>query len=191
MKQSVYSLAITVLFCCPATAWPQSPELVLPIIQNSSISNLEFSPNGRLTASSSLLDTRIWETTSGRLIRTFPTPDDVITALSPDGKLLLSGTRIAFWDEGDAYSANIQLWDTYTGKLREPIYQFGPETSTTNLEFNKNGQYFLASTKDSTLIWNVSTLTLQHRFLGEGFWMPDGEQVLICGDQFKILHYRS
>ena len=169
------------LFSAPSIFLAQAPELVLPLIQNTPVTFVGFSPDGRLLASSSTDNVKIWEVATGRLIRTISAPENCKAAFSPDNKLLLTGTTIRPWDYEKENKAEIRLWDTETGKEIKKIHEFSEKTSVDKLEFDKNGRYFLASVAGKVMVWSLENFKLLRDFPGYGSFSHDGSKVLLLG----------
>jgi WD40 repeat protein len=87
-------------------------EIVPNVPHSSAITSLTFSRDGsRLLSGSRDKSVKLWETATGRLLRTFVGHSDYVTsvAFSPDGTRLLSGGYID--------DKTVKLWDAASGKL--------------------------------------------------------------------------
>ena len=77
---------------------------------------MRFSPDGSLLATASADHTvRLWDGTTGHLVRTLIDCDNLVyaVAFSPDSKLLAAGS----WD------GFVRIWDVNSGKLRITLVQ--------------------------------------------------------------------
>jgi len=157
------------------------------------VTNLGWSPDGRLLASSveetrpgvtidnianmdsfsGLLNysIRLWDATSGRELRTLTghTAATRATAFSPDGRLLASG--------GD--DAVVKLWDTATG--REIATLRGHSLGVKAVAFSDDGKLLVSGSDDgSARLWDVNsgeTLATLVTLNGGADWLvvtPDG-----------------
>lgn len=159
----------------------QTSQLVLPVIQNSAIEFASLSSDGRYTASSSNESVSIWETATGRLIRTIKTGEVNNSAFSADNKALLTGNPM------DHVKSTIKLWDCETGKETKKVKEFGRNSMTQHLEFSKSGEYFLASVDSSTYVWSYPKCKLvQENLKGIGRFSLDGESVFLESGQNTI-----
>ena len=82
---------------------------------------LKYSPDGQLLAiGSSDRRVRIWETATGKLLRTLSDDSVLALAFSPDGELLASGSsRRDPKEPGSSWASvsEVRLWSTRTGEL--------------------------------------------------------------------------
>ncbi|HLA05253.1 MAG TPA: hypothetical protein VJZ16_04635, partial [Syntrophales bacterium] len=90
----------------------------------SSVSEIEFSPDGRLLASTDYIgNVKIWDVSSGAEIRAFSphnSKHEAYISFSPDGKILASGGCEEYHEDSGCHSGMIKLWDVETGeKLME------------------------------------------------------------------------
>ncbi|MDR1555509.1 MAG: protein kinase, partial [Tannerellaceae bacterium] len=118
---------------------------------------------------------RLWDTATGKCIRTFREHANVIKSfsLSPGGQWVLSGG----WDKA------IRLWDTTTG---ECIRTFTGHTGEVeSVCFSPDGQRALSGSQDKTIrLWNTATGECMRIFTGHTggvesvCFSPDGQRVL-------------
>ncbi|KAK4495999.1 hypothetical protein PRZ48_013267 [Zasmidium cellare] len=135
---------------------------------------LAFSSDGRTLASKSGPHFIMWHTHTGERRTSFNRRDDQFTtlALSPDGQIVLSGSR----------DATIRLWDT---RVSEEMQSFeGHSKGTTSVSFSPDGLKVVTGGKDKTVrVWNAQTGDETQRFQGHDDWVrtavlsPDGQKV--------------
>jgi WD40 repeat protein/serine/threonine protein kinase len=111
-----------------------------------------FSPDDRtvLTGAADLPGCRLWDTTTGKLLREFPHRLPVWAAVfSPDGKKILTGSRD--W-EGGATEAHV--WDADTGeKLLGPL---PVEGAVVLASFTPDGKTFLLVCSEEARVWRTA-----------------------------------
>ncbi|MFC1525099.1 cytochrome D1 domain-containing protein [Planctomycetota bacterium] len=107
-----------------------------------------FSPNGKYIASVCWQTIKIWNTKTGRDIKTISVKNNPFfqsVAFSPDGKYLLEGSG------GEI----VRLWDVGTGK---EIKTFGHEDSVRSVAFSPDGKFAISGVVDGTVIfWNIAS----------------------------------
>ncbi|KAI1330306.1 WD40 repeat-like protein [Xylariaceae sp. FL0255] len=116
------------------------------------VRNVSFSPNSTfLTTSSEDGVIRIWDFTSGTILKTFSDPPTRFCplAVSPDGSKIISGP-----------AGRIVIWDLLTGapliRLAGPS---GHQASVSAASFSPNGNVLAARSGNGTIeIWNVDGL---------------------------------
>jgi WD40 repeat protein len=138
-----------------------------------------FSPNGEYVLTASWYTAALlWQTESGKLIRTFPFLGPVYTAtFSSDGKYVL----IAGIDK------TTQLFDVQT---RRVINQYGGYSiAIKSVAFSPDGKYILTSDEGGTgHLWGIETGREIRRFKGSSTFVysaifsPDGKYVLMPGN---------
>jgi RNA polymerase sigma factor (sigma-70 family) len=126
------------------------------------VMRVAYAPNGRLVASGGNRTVKLWDTTTGRLVRELigHTPDHNVSSLSfsPDGRLLASG--------GEDWT--VRLWDVATGKqlhLLRP-YRFGHlgTVSCEHVAFLPDGTGLVSGAFDGVVqVWDVGTGTERFR----------------------------
>ena len=137
---------ILILLVSPLIGFAQKPELLLQTGQVD-ITDIAFSPDGKILASSNGRQIKIWEVAGGQELRTLTAADEILSiAFIKGGNILaaIDRTRIRFWniDNGtvlrttkappdtqsarisvdrlvalDSYYQRIKLWDLNTGVL--------------------------------------------------------------------------
>ncbi|MCZ6688312.1 MAG: hypothetical protein O7H41_01790 [Planctomycetota bacterium] len=110
------------------------------------ISNVAFSLNGDLLATSSYRDSiRLWDIESGRERRVFSGETYLSVAISPDGKLIA----------GADGSHRVTVWDLSSGKR---LHTFGPHhEAVVDLVFSMDGKTLVSVSFDDTIrLWDLS-----------------------------------
>ncbi|MEM4413247.1 MAG: right-handed parallel beta-helix repeat-containing protein, partial [Candidatus Caldarchaeum sp.] len=132
--------------------------------------SVAFSPDGRLLASGSWQEIKLWEVGSGQLVRTLSGHTDEVhsVAFSPDGRLLASGSR-----------QEIKLWDVASG--REVRTLSGHTSWVTSVAFSPDGRLLASGSWDATIkLWDVASGREVRTLKGHTYWVesvafsPDG-----------------
>ncbi|MFZ6779711.1 NACHT domain-containing protein [Undibacterium sp. Ji83W] len=142
----------------------------------SGVMSCAFSPDGHSLLSASRDKTlRLWESTTGTLLREFVGHANWVTscAFSPDGQSLLSASN----------DKTLRLWETATGTLLQEFV--GHSGRVSSCVFSPDGQSLLSASNDKTLrLWEAATGTLLREFVGHANWVtscafsPDGHSLL-------------
>jgi WD40 repeat protein len=111
----------------------------LKTISDADSRDVAFSPDGK-TLFGSKMTTRLWDVSTGQLLRTLPGGTSV--ALSPDGKTL---AVVHFGRE-------IKLWDTSTGQVLRTI----PGTTNFHLAFSPDGKTLATTRGGKIYLWDIS-----------------------------------
>lgn len=109
------------------------------------VNDAAFSPDGRLLAAGSSSAILLWDTTSGRLIKTLESPgwNDAL-AFSSEGRLLASG---GLW--------GIRIWDVVTG---QKVRTLGSEYDASAIAFSPKRGLLASGGRDLIArLWDVST----------------------------------
>jgi WD40 repeat protein len=131
-------------------------------------SGATFAPGGRMLAVSQITEfwairtnygnpqLRLWEPTSGQLIRALSTSVTHLLAFSPTGRLLASGGANEsgggkMWIH---YGSGVDIWDTITGKKLRTL-----SVTPSCVGFNPDGVYLATGgPENNLLIWEVPKL---------------------------------
>jgi WD40 repeat protein len=172
---------------------------------NRSAGGLSFSPDGgqALIASNSYYmsfgpdNPQLWDLTTGQRIRviTPPLPSgaaegkafsaaEYLAVFSPDGRSIVTGGQ-------QNNSGVIHWWDAATGELIRSLE--GHKSNVQSLAFSPDGQYFLSTSRDSTVIlWDGRSGARLRDFTGVTGWVfaaqfaPDGRRVLISTSEGAV-----
>jgi TolB-like protein len=140
------------------------------------VSSIAVSHNGRQAISGSFDNTlKLWDVTSGRVIRTFLGHSDgvICVAFSPDGKQAISGSS----------DNTLKLWDVNTGTLIRTFS--GHSMWVYSVAFSPDGKQVISGSSDNTLkLWDVASGRLIRTFSGRSStvysvaFSHDGKQVI-------------
>jgi WD40 repeat protein len=121
----------------------------------------DLSPGGRLLAADAGGDVDIYDTSSGRHVRTLVKQDDddfvfpAYTAFSPDGRILATNET----------HASAQLWDTGTGALLATFGATNAPVAVWSMAFSPNGAVLATGHYDGTLeLWDSKTGKLNEKY---------------------------
>jgi WD40 repeat protein/uncharacterized caspase-like protein len=114
--------------------------------------SLSVSPDGRIVSSGEDRIIKIWQASTGELVRTLEghtTPGHVVSvAFSPDGKLLVSGGE----DE------TVRIWDSRSGSMNHTFKVGGSDGDQLAVAFAHDGSLVAAGSKDGRVrFWNPET----------------------------------
>ncbi|MFD9192337.1 WD40 repeat domain-containing protein [Streptomyces phaeochromogenes] len=148
-------------------------------LDSSGLNTAQFSPDGRLYATSGLHKIQIWDTATGRLRSTLAYPtDDLIWAMqfTADGRTLAT-TSNAF--------KTVRLWDVPRGRLRSTLT--GRQDSVSALAFSPDGRSLAVGGSSIVQVWDTTTgrprtsLTGNQGNVQSVAFSPDGRTVAAGG----------
>ena len=141
------------------------------------VQGLDFSPDGRLLASSSRDHTvLLWDTRTGRRVRALRGHSGVVRGVrfSPDGKVLATGS----------YDGTIRLWEVATGAQR--VFQ-GTGEQIWDVSFSPDGKLLASGGKGPARLWDVATGVAVRELTGHSGgvfgprFSPDGKRLATGG----------
>ena len=150
------------------------------------VSRIVFSKDGRWIATGSSDQVKVWEAASGRLLRSFPAPNNGVggIAFSPDARTLAIGNMAQrIGSSGDA----ITLYDLVSGAV---VRSYNAETWACDIVFTPNGQTMVSAgcgRDPNVSVWSVQQSSRLREFQGGGGTMtevqlsPDGRTVYAQG----------
>ncbi|MGE0238555.1 MAG: caspase family protein [Parvibaculaceae bacterium] len=142
------------------------------------IRSLAFSPDGRLALTGSYENFKLWDISSGRLLRVFTGHASWVDTLafSPDGSLILSASA----------DSTLNLWDVTTGRLLHKLT--GHAHWIRAAAFSPDGRRILSASEDRTIrLWDSATGALLKSFdpgmfaINSVAFAPDGRRFLLAG----------
>lgn len=165
------------------------PELALQMGHNRAVRCVAFSPDGGRVLTGSDDNTAIlWDTATGRQLRTFAGHADYVVAVafSPDGRQAVTGS----------HDRTAILWDIATGR---PLRSFEDHTHwVTSIAFSPDGRKVLTGSRDQTaILWDAETGKRLRTFAGhtDRIWSvafsPDGRQVLTGSDDKTAILWKT
>ena len=114
------------------------------------ISDIVFSPNGRHLVSCSGSDSaiKIWDTTSGSLIRSIKQVAVSAVSFSPDGNHIIGAYQVS------SNECNIKIWNTANGSEVRTLV--GHTNSIWSVTYSPNGRQILTASDDRSIrIWDA------------------------------------
>jgi WD40 repeat protein/uncharacterized caspase-like protein len=169
-------------------------EVVASVGHSDKVNSVAFSPDGmRILSGSSDHTVKLWDVTTGAVLRTFEGHSDEVTsvALSPDGARVLSGGT----SRGSHLDDTVKLWDATTGVLLRTFE--GHSGGVRSVAFSPDGARVLSAGLGDVKLWDAATGALLHTFQARlpkqsiplfvlVAFSPDGRRVLSGGNDLKL-----
>jgi WD40 repeat protein len=160
---------------------------MLLIDTNNSQPSMAFSPDGKLLATGGYgTQAKLWNTTSGKLIRCLDAPCEgsLTTVFSPDGNLLAVGNR----------NDVTRLFEVGSGKLVHTL----PRKMSHELKFSPSGKVLAVAYVDGSVgLWDVDSgnLLFEHKTKAKEIytldWSPAGDVLATAGLQGNIILWNA
>ena len=155
--------------------FPEGAQLVPQRDPLSGVDSVKFSPDGARIASGSWDGTiKLWDASSGRLLRTFEGHKDNVfsVAFSPDGARIASGS----------YDHTIKLWDAASGRLLRTLE--GHTSAVNSVAFSPDGARMASGSGEKTIkLWDAAsgrllrTLEGHTGYVSSVAFSPDGARM--------------
>jgi hypothetical protein len=114
----------------------------------------------------------------GRRLKLGPQYDLRFTAVSPDGRWVVTGSH---WE--DHRSPSARIWDALSGKLLHEL----PLEGSTPARFSPDGRWLMTSSRGGCRLWEAGAWREVRRFdAGRFAFGPDG-RLLAVGDVFGVI----
>lgn len=196
---STIGLGVTVYFCLVIflqanNTYAQQPELIVQTAHSEVINSITYSPDGKILASGSLDKTiKLWETTSGTILRTLSesVPHTEPSSLGPESRTVIAFSPRANILAGGNQDNSITLWDTSLGKGNRLLK--GHSGSIFSLAFSPDGRLLASGSSDKTIrIWDVETgrliRSIERHKAGIFFiaFTPDGNKLVSVGRDNEV-----
>ncbi len=152
------------------------------------VNGLSFYGNDLLASGCSDKTVRIWNVSSGTLLRTIQTSNDVISvAYSPDGRYVAAGD----------FGQLVTVYDANTGALVRTLY--GHTGTIWGMKFSPDGRYLASGDANGNIkIWSTSSWTVEKTAFQSGWithfaFSKDGQKVVSTsyGNTVKVWNFPS
>jgi WD40 repeat protein len=156
------------------------------LVRFDNVHTVAISPDGQILASGDHKGViKLWDLTTGKLIRTFVAHTDTVTAL-------------AFTSNGQIVSAsrdrNLKLWNISTELVRTFT---GHNNAVNAIAIHPDGVTVASAGRDGIKLWDLTTGELRNTLYGHSDWVsaiafsPDGQTLASGGYDKKVKIWRS
>jgi len=152
-----------------------------------SVSSVAFSTDGKILASGNEDFTKLWEVSSGRLLRTLEGHSHWVESVtfSSDGKILASGSA----------DKAMKLWEVTSGRLLRTLD--GHSDFVNSVAFSTDGKILASGSSDNTVkLWDVVSGRLLRTLIGHSdnitsvAFLVDGKTLVSGSDDTSIRFWR-
>lgn len=193
MKNTKLLIVLFVLLTASLTA--QRPTLVMPAIHTSGIEHLSVTPGLPYLVTAAEDAVKIWETGSGRLIRTLPGKKGegfAAAALSADLQWLATAGNSYIREMEPTVAPKLKLWDALTGAPIRTLFGFALGEQVVDLRFSPNQRYLMAVVVRNgwdltTLLFDPATGAQRGAWPGIGSFSDSGKEVVLRQDAAVVL----
>jgi hypothetical protein len=173
----------------------QQPVLVVPAIHTSKVEHLSVTPGLPYLVSAAEDAVKIWETESGRLIRTVPGEKGegfAAAALSADLQWLATAGNSYIRDNAPTVAPKLKLWDALTGAPIRTLHGFALGEQVVDLRFSPDQRYLMALILSAggdltTVLFNPATGEQRRSLPGIGSFASSGEEIVLRQDSAVVL----
>jgi WD40 repeat protein len=111
------------------------------------INSVAYSPDGKMLATVSSDETlKVWEVSSGKMLKSFPAETALSVAFSPDNKTVASG----------GWNGIIKLWDVASQSIVYNNSYNATKSKITTTLISSDGEWLITGHEDSTVkIWRI------------------------------------
>lgn len=171
----------------PLALLAQRPTLVVPVIHTSHIEHLSTSAAGQYLVSAGEDAAKIWETDSGKLIRSIVQPKGqgfAAAALSPDLLSLVTAGNSYIRDMEPTVAPTLLLWNPLTGERIRQLHAFPLGHHVLDVRYSAHQKYLMVTVlhrdwQPRTELFDPQTGERLHSWLGQGSFSLSGDQVLL------------
>lgn len=143
-------------------------------VRSNNVHPVVITPDQKIVVSSNGCIIKLWHPQTGKLLRTLNHHTKVVNciAISPDGKLLASGSD----------DCTIKLWHLHTGELLSTIP--ARMSRVTAVAISPDGKTLASGNCDNIYLWNLQTGKRIHTLEDNSGWVdslgfsPDGEKII-------------
>lgn len=172
----------------------QKPELVLPVIHSKPINGMSFSIDGRYMVSADDDDLKIWEASSGKLIRSIPAKENQAfssATLSTDEKWLIAATDPGWAEMEPTKDQQLLVLDPLSGKQLRQIHAITKTMVYVHLEISADNRYLLAVITNlqnfDTKVFDLKTDAEIRSFPGYGRFDDLGRNLVLLQENILTL----
>ncbi len=138
----------------------EKPALVVQsAVVSSSVADVRFTPDGQYMAMLSAGSTvSVWEVATARMVRVVPHGNAARLDISPDGRLLATGSFAA------SGKGNVRIWQLIGGK---EVARFDTPDLVSSLAFSPDGKWLVSCGREGTLLIDLAAQSVVDKIKGD------------------------